>query len=120
MNCPVGDTEIEKVTNNKRKVIPPPALIVDDKGDTWVPHHNPNKPPRKRKPGQCPHARQKDRCKDCGGSAICVHGKQKRFCRACDGSAFCPHGRQKARCKGLLSYIVYLCIRTYVTRQTNE
>lgn len=94
-----GDTEIEKVTNNKRKVIPPPALIVDDKGDTWVPHHNPNKPPRKRKPGQCPHARQKDRCKDCGGSAICVHGKQKRFCRACDGSAFCPHGRQKARCK---------------------
>lgn len=32
-------------------------------------------PQRKRKPGQCPHARQKDRCKECGGSAICTHGK---------------------------------------------
>lgn len=42
--------------------------------------------PRQRKPGQCPHGRQKDRCKDCGGSAICLHGKQKRFCRVCGGS----------------------------------
>lgn len=96
--------KINKISSGKklvvnRKFIPAPVPIVDEKGDIWVPHHNPNKPPRKRKPGQCPHARQKDRCKDCGGSAICIHGKQKRFCRACDGSAFCPHGRQKARCK---------------------
>lgn len=29
----------------------------------------------------------------------CEHGKQKDFCKECGGSQICEHGKQKYRCK---------------------
>jgi hypothetical protein len=52
-----------------------------------------------RKRYKCEHGRQKDRCKECGGTSICVHGRQQQQCKHCGGSAICAHGRQKHRCK---------------------
>ena len=48
---------------------------------------------------KCPHEKQKDYCKECGGSQICPHGKVKAWCKECGGSQICPHGREKAKCK---------------------
>jgi hypothetical protein len=54
---------------------------------------------KKRKRGQCEHARQKHQCKKCGGGGICTHGRRKSQCKECGGSAICAHGRQKYQCK---------------------
>ena len=48
---------------------------------------------------RCKHGRQKNQCKECGGSAICEHGRQKSRCKECGGSAICEHGRRKYECK---------------------
>ena len=41
----------------------------------------------------CEHGKQKNRCKECGGSsqkrAVCEHGRQKSRCKECGGSSFC-------------------------------
>ena len=47
----------------------------------------------------CEHGRRKDQCKECGGASICEHGRRKATCKPCGGSRVCPHGRQKADCK---------------------
>ena len=31
----------------------------------------------------CQHGRQKQYCRDCGGSSICQHGKRKPYCKIC-------------------------------------
>ena len=33
----------------------------------------------------CTHEKQKNRCKECGGSGLCTHGKQKNRCKECGG-----------------------------------
>ena len=47
----------------------------------------------------CPHGRQHNRCKECGGSGICEHGRQRRQCKDCGGSSICEHGRRRNTCK---------------------
>ena len=48
---------------------------------------------------KCPHNKQKNYCKDCGGSQICIHGKNKRSCKDCGGLGLCPHNKNKSYCK---------------------
>ena len=47
----------------------------------------------------CPHGRQHNLCKDCGGASICEHNRRKRQCKDCGGSEICPHNKRKPRCK---------------------
>ena len=54
------------------------------------------KPPRL---PPCPHGRQRNRCKECGGSGLCEHGRQRSKCKDCGGSGICEHGRRRCRCK---------------------
>ena len=48
---------------------------------------------------KCPHGKQKNKCRNCGGSQICEHKKQKAECKDCGGSQICEHQKQKSRCK---------------------
>ncbi len=68
----------------------PPSLAVVN------PLIPPREPVAKR---YCPHGKQKNNCKQCGGSSICEHGRQKSRCKQCGGSGICEHGRQKNKCK---------------------
>ena len=47
----------------------------------------------------CPHGRQRNYCKDCGGATICIHQRQRPSCRDCKGSRFCQHLRTYRTCK---------------------
>lgn len=47
----------------------------------------------------CPHDRERDKCKECGGSGICEHGRYRSKCKECGGKSICEHGRQRHRCK---------------------
>ena len=47
----------------------------------------------------CSHNKRKSTCKDCGGGSICSHNKRKSRCKECGGSQICSHGRQKSQCK---------------------
>ena len=48
---------------------------------------------------KCEHKRQKNKCKDCGGSAICEHNRRKSRCKDCGGASICEHKRLKSQCK---------------------
>ena len=48
---------------------------------------------------KCEHGRQRNKCKDCGGSSICEHGRLRHICKDCGGSGICEHGRQRSQCK---------------------
>lgn len=48
---------------------------------------------------KCEHNRRKDRCKECGGSAICEHNRRRITCKECGGSQICEHNRLKNSCK---------------------
>ena len=48
---------------------------------------------------KCEHGRQRNKCKDCGGSQICEHGRQRNTCKDCGGASICEHGRQRNTCK---------------------
>lgn len=48
---------------------------------------------------KCEHNRRKDRCKECGGSAICEHNRRRNTCKECGGSQICEHNRLKNSCK---------------------
>jgi len=48
---------------------------------------------------KCPHDRQKQKCRDCGGIGICRHNRQKYKCIECGGSDICPHNLQRQWCK---------------------
>ena len=52
-----------------------------------------------RMPPQCPHGRQRYRCKECGGVGICEHGRERSQCKECGGGGLCEHGRRRSRCK---------------------
>ena len=47
----------------------------------------------------CEHGRQRNKCKECGGSSICEHGRRRYDCKECDGPGICEHGRQRYDCK---------------------
>ena len=47
----------------------------------------------------CEHNRQRHNCKDCGGSQICEHNRRRQFCKECGGSQICEHNRKKSSCK---------------------
>ena len=47
----------------------------------------------------CPHLRQKNKCKDCGGKSLCPHGRQRSECRDCGGKSICEHNRRRNTCK---------------------
>ena len=47
----------------------------------------------------CPHQRQKNYCRECGGSAFCEHQRRRSHCKDCDGSAICEHQRIRSTCK---------------------
>jgi hypothetical protein len=48
---------------------------------------------------QCPHGRQRSRCKECGGVGICEHGRRRSQCKECGGAGICEHGRIRHYCK---------------------
>ena len=47
----------------------------------------------------CEHGRQRSTCKECGGSSVCEHGRHRFVCKECGGASICEHGRQRSRCK---------------------
>ena len=47
----------------------------------------------------CPHGRERNRCKECGGSSICEHGRERPKCKECGGSSVCEHRRLRHQCK---------------------
>ena len=47
----------------------------------------------------CEHAKQRSRCKECGGISICEHGRQRHGCKECGGLGICDHGRRRRDCK---------------------
>jgi hypothetical protein len=57
----------------------------------------------------CPHGRQHNHCKDCGGVGICEHNKQKAQCKQCGGSNICEHNKFKSSCKQCLGNKYYCC-----------
>ena len=57
---------------------------------------------RQRKKSTCPHGRDKQYCKQCGGSGLCEHGRNKRECKECGGSGICEHGKIRRACKECL------------------
>jgi len=48
---------------------------------------------------KCPHDRQKQKCRDCGGIGICKHNRQKYKCIDCGGSDVCKHKLLRYYCK---------------------
>ena len=48
---------------------------------------------------KCEHGRQRNKCKDCGGSQICFHGRRRNQCKDCGGVSICEHERRKDQCK---------------------
>ena len=54
---------------------------------------------KKRTEKKCEHGRQRNICKECGGSGICVHGRVRHDCKECGGTHFCEHGRRRSVCK---------------------
>ncbi len=57
---------------------------------------------RVQKRAKCDHGRQRQYCRECGGSSICVHGKRKNRCKECNGAAIwakCAHGINKSSCR---------------------
>ena len=48
---------------------------------------------------KCIHNRQKNKCKDCGGSAICEHKRIRSRCKDCGGGSICEHKRRRSVCK---------------------
>ncbi len=46
----------------------------------------------------CTHNRQRDKCIDCGGSSICIHNKQRNHCIDCGGASICKHDRIRNQC----------------------
>jgi len=51
------------------------------------------------KAGQCPHKRQRSRCKECGGAGLCEHQRRKSRCKDCGGAEICEHQRIRRQCK---------------------
>ena len=49
-------------------------------------------------PPICIHNKQKQYCRDCGGSAYCIHNKRKSRCVECGGKSLCVHGREEYNC----------------------
>lgn len=47
----------------------------------------------------CEHNKLRSRCKDCGGTSICEHNKVRQLCKICGGSQICEHNKQKQYCK---------------------
>ena len=47
----------------------------------------------------CEHKRQRNRCKECGGSGICEHNRQRSSCKDCGGSSICEHKKRRSSCK---------------------
>ena len=47
----------------------------------------------------CPHGRERNKCKECGGSAFCEHGRIRYTCKECGGKGRCEHGRIRSKCK---------------------
>ena len=91
------DTPLKKTIRSTIKLepglVPEPAQLEPGRGSEPAPQE------QRAKKTICAHGRQKQQCKECGGSAICPHGRQKQQCKECGGSAFCAHGRRKQRCK---------------------
>ena len=49
-----------------------------------------------RKRAKCTHGREKNKCKECGGSGICAHGREKYRCKECGGSGLSVPTREAA------------------------
>lgn len=48
---------------------------------------------------RCEHNKQKNKCKECGGSAICEHRIERSSCKKCKGGSICIHNRARSRCR---------------------
>ena len=46
---------------------------------------------RKRARSRCPHGRERNTCKECGGAGLCRHQRRRRTCKECGGPGFCQH-----------------------------
>jgi hypothetical protein len=62
--------------------------------DTMFPTYN-----QKSSYVHCPHGRQHQYCRDCGGSSICEHNRRRSACRDCQGTCICEHNRRRQKCK---------------------
>jgi len=48
-----------------------------------------------KRPGFCPHKREKCQCKDGNGSGICQHQRRKDSCKDCGGFVLCHHQQEE-------------------------
>ena len=62
-------------------------------------HGRPARTHARRRTMPCPHGRQRNQCKECGGSGICEHGRVRSKCKDCGGGSICEHGQRRSRCK---------------------
>ena len=76
-----------------------------------------NGAPKKQR-SKCPHQRERNKCKECGGAGICQHQRQRHRCKECGGSSICPHQRIWSQCiecggASICSHLheyIYMCI----------
>ena len=63
----------------------------------------------------CPHGREHNKCKDCGGASICEHNKRKSRCKICGGVSICEHNKRKQQCKICIGdkYHCYECKKSF-------
>ena len=47
----------------------------------------------------CPHNRQQNQCKECGGAGICEHNRIRNTCKDCRGASICEHNRIRNQCR---------------------
>ena len=55
---------------------------------------------------KCPHNKQRNSCKECGGSSICEHNRRRNNCKECGGSSICSHNKQRNTCKECSPHLV--------------
>ena len=103
---PSDTASLEEAPKNRRHRINGETYILRGKermwkGSYWGCKHGRNKNYCKECGGSaiCEHGKRKYRCKECGGSSICKHGKVKYECKECGGSGICEHGKRKYECK---------------------
>ena len=55
----------------------------------------------------CKHGRQRQQCKECGGSQICEHGRQRSLCKECGGSEISAPHRLTKKSQILYTYLQF-------------
>ena len=54
--------------------------------------------------------KDKNKCKECGGSNFCEHGKEKYRCKECGGVSLCIHNIIRLQCFTCSTYPILSCV----------